>query len=449
MPKTQVNCPNCRQPLVADVEQVFDQNTDPAAKQRLLSGAFNLIQCQFCGYQGNLSTPIVYHDPDKELLLTFVPTEIGMARDDQERLLGGLINQVVNNLDQEKRKGYLLNPKATLTMQGLIERVLEADGITKEMLDAQQKRIRLIERLAQASDESVLEEIARQEDALIDGEFFALMNRLIEISMGSGDQQSAQQLANLQRSLLPITTFGRQVQEQSREVETAMNDLREAGENLTREKLLEFVESAPNETRLQALVSLARPVMDYTFFQLLSERIDRARGEGRERLVKLRTDLLELTQEIDRQVQERVEGTRRLIETILETGQVAEAMQQSMPYVDEIFINEVNDMLAESRQQGNFERSGQLQQMLDIIQEASSGPPELALIEEFVDLSTEEDRQQFLQSHEDEITQEFMDLLANLTVQIQAGEDKDMAERFSAANRQALRFSMQRSFQSE
>ncbi len=108
MPKMQVNCPNCRQPLVADVQQLFDVNTDPSAKQRLLSGAYNLIQCQVCGFQGNLSTLVIYHDPEKELLLSFVPAEIGLPRNEQERIIGGLINQVINALPQEKRKGYFI-----------------------------------------------------------------------------------------------------------------------------------------------------------------------------------------------------------------------------------------------------------------------------------------------------------------------------------------------------
>ncbi len=40
MPKTRVNCPNCRQPITADIEQLFDVNVDPSAKQKMLSGTF-------------------------------------------------------------------------------------------------------------------------------------------------------------------------------------------------------------------------------------------------------------------------------------------------------------------------------------------------------------------------------------------------------------------------
>jgi hypothetical protein len=45
---------------------------------------------------------------------------------------------VVNGLPTEKRKGYLFQPQTMFTYQTLIDKVLEADGITKEMIEAQQ-----------------------------------------------------------------------------------------------------------------------------------------------------------------------------------------------------------------------------------------------------------------------------------------------------------------------
>ena len=77
MAKTMISCPNCRQSITAELEQLFDVGVDPSAKQRFLSGAINIIQCPFCRFQGIYPTPLVYHDPDKELLITFIPTEGG------------------------------------------------------------------------------------------------------------------------------------------------------------------------------------------------------------------------------------------------------------------------------------------------------------------------------------------------------------------------------------
>jgi len=56
-----------------------------------------------------IGSPIVYHDPDKELLLTFFPPEMGVPLNEQERQIGPLLKQVVNALPNEKAKGVSLS----------------------------------------------------------------------------------------------------------------------------------------------------------------------------------------------------------------------------------------------------------------------------------------------------------------------------------------------------
>ena len=445
MPKTMINCPNCRQPISVEVEQLFDQGVDQSAKQRLLSGTFNLVQCPHCGYQGNLATPIVYHDPSKDLLMTFVPAEIGLPRDEQERVIGAMINQVINNLPQEKRKAYLLQPQTALTLQGLVERILEKDGITHEMIEAQQKRLALIQRLMGVAQD-VLEEIARQEDRIIDAEFFGLLRRLVEASMMSGDRESAQALADLQKKLMPVTTFGRELQAQSQEVEAAMAELRSAGEGLTHEKLLELIETAPNEARLNAYVSLARPGLDYSFFQLLSDKIDRARGDGRTRLVDLRAKLLELTSQIDKQLEARTNSARELLNEILESENIEEALLANIPALDEFFVQELNSAMEASRGKGDLDRIGKLQKVVDVLEQMSAAPPEVALIEELLDTSDDAELDQLLTEHQEEITPEFISALANVMNQVEAGDDKEFAQKVQLVYRKALRQSMQKNF---
>lgn len=442
MPKTRINCPNCRQPIVAEIEQLFDVGADPTAKQKLLSGFSNMVQCPHCGFQGNLATPIVYHDPDKELLLTFFPPEVGLQRDDQERLIGTLINQVVNRLPQEKRKGYLLRPQTMLTMQGMLERILEADGITHEMIQAQQAKLSLLQRLMSATGEARLE-IARNEDKLIDAEFFTLLSRLGESAVAAGDRNSAQALADLQKEILPQTTFGRQIQEQTREVEAAVASLQEVGEGLTRDKLLELVIKAPNDTRLSALVSLARVGMDYTFFQMLSERIDRARGDGRTRLIDLRERLLELTRQVDQQLEARAGQARQLLDKILGAQDISEAAAQSLPAVDDFFLRELNTTMEAARKQGDLEKISKIQKVVQVIQDAAAEPPEIALIEELLDAPDESVRQKILDSHRQDITPELLDTITNLLAQVESNQEKELSDRLKAVHRQVLRFSME------
>lgn len=154
MPRTQTSCPTCRQPVAVEIQQVFDLGKDPLAKQKILSNTSNFLHCPSCGYQGMLAVPIIYHDPDKDLLLTFFPSDLNTPVNEQEKQIGPLINRIINEIPQEKRKAYLLQPQNMFTFQTLIEKILEADGITKEMIVDQQKRIDLLDKLIKTPKEN-------------------------------------------------------------------------------------------------------------------------------------------------------------------------------------------------------------------------------------------------------------------------------------------------------
>lgn len=444
MPKTRINCPNCRQPIVADVDQLFDVNVDPSAKQKLLSGAFNLVECPHCGYRGQLATPIVYHDPDKELLLTYVPPEINLPHDEQERIIGGLINQAVNNLPQEKRKGYLFQPRAHLTLQSLIEHILEADGISREMIEGQQKRLNLLQRIASISDKDARVEVIKQEEQLIDSEFFAILARLHETAEMGGDEESLKRLEDLQADLMEHTEIGRQVKEQSEEIQAALKSLQETGKELTREKLLDLVVNAPTDTRLSAFVSLARPAMDYSFFQTLSDRIDRARGSGRQRLIELREKLLDLTGEFDEQLKARSAQSLELLESILKSEDVRNATMQNLPRIDEFFLQIVNQELDVAQKRGDEERMRKLQEVASVLEQASTPPPEVAFLEELLEAPDEQARRALLEEHQEEVTPRFLEMVSSLVMQMQqSNQDEEFVKRLQMIASQVRRFSMQ------
>ncbi len=446
MSKTRVNCPNCRQPIVADIEQLFDVGADPTAKQRLISGAVNVVKCPQCGYQGNLGILVVYHDPEKELLLTYAPMEVGLTRNDQERLIGSLINQAVSRLPPEKRKAYIFQPQTMLTMQGMVERILQADGITREMLQAQQQRLSLIQRLAGITDEDVRSEVIKQEDNLIDADFFSIFNRLAEGVQAGGDPQAAQRLKELQESLVTNSSFGKKLKEQSEEIQAAVKDIQSLGKDVTRDKILDLLVNAPTEIRLSAIASLVRPALDYEFFQILSERIDRARGDGRTRLVNLREKLLEITDEIDQQLKLRSAQAHALINRILQDKNPREAMLKNLGNVDDFFLQELDTILQAARIEGNQEQEARIKLVIGVIQEAST-PPEMVFIQELLEAPNDAARLHLLEQFSNEVTPEFMNVLTNLASQVHNGEDKELAEAVMHLHRLVLRFSMQRQMQ--
>lgn len=444
--RTQINCPNCKQPITADIEQVFDVGADPASKQRLLSGAFNNMQCPHCKYNGSLSTPIIYHDLEKELLLTYFPPELNVDRNEQERAIGNLINKVVESIPQEHRKGYIFNPQSTLTLQGLIERVLQEDGITKEMIDDQQKRVKLIQQFLELSEDS-LAEVAKQEDEFIDTQFFALLSQLIQSSAATGDQNGGQLLVQLQEKLLPITTFGKQILEQSKEVETAVKALQDAGEKLTREKLLDIIIEFSSDAQLNALVSLARPGMDYEFFQLLTNRLEDASDKDKESLTELRETLLKMTEELDEQLEARLGQANQNLDTLLEAENIEETIQRNLPAIDDFFVQVLNNQYEAAMQSEDKERLEKLQKVIDVIQAAIS--PGGALLQELLQSPDDKAMNKMLEDNKDQITSGFVETLTSLLVQLESGEDKETTEKVRKIYRAAVRMSMQTSMKSK
>jgi hypothetical protein len=403
---------------------------------------FNVAQCQSCGYQGLLATPIVYHDPAKELLLTYYPAELNIPVNEQERMVGPMITQVTNNLPQEKRKAYLFRPQTMLTLQNMIETVLEADGITKEMLAAQQQKLNLIQQLASATSNESMEELAKQEDSKIDSDFFTILSRLIEASLSGGDEASARRLGEVQQVLLRSTTFGKQVAEQTKEVEAAVRALQAAGDKLTRDDLLDMIIKAPNDLQISVMVSMARPAMDYEFFTKLSSRIEQAKGEEKTRLEKLRENLLAMTNAMDQQVEERLTQSRQLLNGLLQAADLRQAMSQVLPAIDEFFMKVLEEELQASRKKGDLERSAKLSQINQLLEEASAPPPEFELIQEMLEAPNEESLHKLMNEHKAEITPEFLELLTQLVTRPQS-DNAEMTDRLQKIYSQAVRMAMQ------
>ena len=448
MPQTQIACPRCKQMITANVEQLFDVAADPGAKQRLLGGISNMAHCPHCGYEGRLATPIVYHDADKELLLTYFPLELGLPINEQERLIGPMITQIMNRLPPEKRKGYLLKPVANFTFESMMETILGKDGITPEMIKSQQERLNLIDRLLQMTSADVRSEVIKQNVKLFDEQFFALFSRLLQAGAQSGQEQLAQQMSDLQKQLLTETEYGRQLQAQVGELEAVAKSLQEAGKGLTREKLLDLMIEAPSEARLKAYVSLARNGMDYTFFQNLTDMIDKASGDQKKKLEDLRTKLLDLTNEIDKQLEARYKQAQELVEKLLTQDDVAKATKDNIQSFTQDTVEIVQTMLRQASEKNDYARMGKLQKMVEVLEEASAPPPEVAFIEQLLDAPDEAAIEKMLNDNASVVNDGFMEALNGLVAQIdaQAGqgnaEAKTVADKLQKVYKTALKFSM-------
>ena len=444
MPQTtaQIRCPNCNSPLQAVIEQLIDVGADPAAKSRLLSGSFNYIRCPTCGYQGQLATPIVYHDPVKELLLTFMPVEIAVPKEEQERAIGSLINRVIDRLPADQRKGYLLQPQAVLTLQGLIERVLEADGITREELEAQKERFKLFEELLQTSQEHLPGFVA-EKDAELNGSFFQLATLSLQ---ATPDQRAREAATQRLEAALALSSYGKKLKAQQDEIQAAIASLQEVGESLTHNSLIDLFVEAPNKERVNALTNLTRPALDYTFFQQLTERIESAEEEEKGRLSELRKQILDMTQEIDKAQEARIGQASQLLTGLLDADDQKTTLRSALPLIDDLFLSVLQANINAASEKDDTDMLEALQALETNIQEVikETLPPGLLLAQEVLELEEEDAGMQYLQESSELVDESTQSALMGAIQRFEEQGDEAAASRARNYLRRALKITMRR-----
>jgi hypothetical protein len=428
--QTTIKCPNCGTPQPALIEQLLDIGRDPGAKTRLLQGRLNFFQCPGCSFQGTLASPIVYHDPEKELLLTFVPPDLRLSTLEQEKFLGALTQQVVNSLPAEQRKGYLLRPQAVLTAQGLLERVLEADGITKQMLEEQRAKSKLVRDLID-SDNDARPALIHEQDARIDSDVLSLLGAIARSAAAQEDKAFAEKVLRTRDDVLKLSSAGKRTQAQKEEMEIAARDLEVLGRELNLDALVKLVAAAPSLDRVTALSALAWQVMDYAFFQRFTENLEKTAGAERERLTAIRDRALQEIQRVQQAVQSEMNLAAGLLQTILQAPDLDAAVEEYLPECNDLFfaVLEANLESAHKNKQENAilkleEVKAKLLAALE-----NSLPPELRLIRSLLGQENDEQAEKLLAERSAEVTENFVTALRATLVDLEASPQAPLAAR--------------------
>ncbi len=423
-------CPRCRQTMVANVQQIFDLAKDPQAKQKLLSGQFNTAICASCGYASPLGTPLVYHDPEKQLFLTYYPAELNTPLPEQEKVLGQLIRGVVDALPPEKRGGYLFQPRAMYTYDTLLDTILEADGITKEMIKEEERKIQLLQKLLSA-DESAIPGMIDQDLTPYDYDFFALLANVQGNAQATRNEAMIRKTQLIQDELLEKTEYGRELKIRADSTRKALADLQALGENLNRETLLGLIADAPDDTYLRTIAGLARNGMDYQFFEALTAKIDAAQGDEKARLSQIREKALTVVNEIDESIAEQKDLRKQALEAILKAETLDKGIEQFGRAIDDAFIEIANAELAAARQASDFERSGKIQNLLDQIEEMMKVPAEFAFLQSLMQIEDIGKLTETIEKNKDAVTDDFKEMLATVidNVSHEADQDPKLLER--------------------
>ncbi len=394
-----IQCQNCGTQFPAQVHSYIDVTENPQAKQQLLTGQLNVAICPNCGTLNSMAVPLLYHDPTKELLIAHVPMALDMQKDEQERIIGQLMNQ----LPKDNFKGYMFNPTRAMTQQGLIEQVLEADGVTKEMIDEQKQRVELAQQFVEAGSEENLNQLIQTHDAQIDERFITTLTMMAQRVMESGQQQVAQHILAIQQHVIAQSSYGEELiakqQAQAAIIEAVSEEIEALDDKAGREDFFQMaLRYADDDDRLQALVGLVRPMFDYEFFQLVTTRIGEAPADQREQIETMRDKLLELTAAIDQQQQAAMQQAASFLQTVINHQQAEQLLAANMHLVDDLFMQVLQMNIQEADKRKDIQTAARLKEVQQMVYNLlqSQMTPELRFINDLLDVEDEAEAERMI-----------------------------------------------------
>jgi hypothetical protein len=409
------------------VQQILDVGEDPSAKSRVLNGLTNVAQCPHCGFQGAMSVPFLYHDPENELALVYMPMEMGGDREQREQIVGRLTRRVMDRLPAEERKAYLLQPEVFLTMDNLTKRILKEEGVTEEMLEEQRQKVELLQRMTEAASDESLEAMIAANDEQIDEIFFYILTRNLEMMQAAGQEEAAQNLRHLREKLLELSTEGQAIQ--------ARNEMLEAlRDEPNRDKLLELLIEAEDKKTREMLVAFGRPMMDYLFFQNLTSEIEAATNEEeRERLTELRREVLDIRDRLDEEAKALLEARSALLVDLVTSDNPRELARRRSEEIDEAFLNVLGSNLQEAHRRGDEESLEALREIwgvvMGLMEEAL--PPELRLINRLMAAEDEEEIERLLEESRNLVTERMVRFVEETEAEAREEGDLETAEQMA------------------
>ncbi|HSH13334.1 MAG TPA: hypothetical protein VLA15_06285, partial [Desulfurivibrionaceae bacterium] len=217
------------------------------------------------------------------------------------------------------------------------------------------------------------------------------------------------------------------------------------------EAILELLADAPNEDRLTALATMARPVLDYTFFQTLSERIESAQGDEREKLASLRNRLLKITQDLDAAQEARIAATSALLQSLAQAEDLDEALKDALPAIDDLFMNVLAANLEAARQRKDSaslqvleEIDGRLRKII-----RDSLPPDLQLAQDVIGEPDEAAARKRMEDHPEAVGPEFLSTMLAMARRLGEAGDPEGEARLERLHRHAVGVSMKQKMQQD
>jgi len=418
-----LSCPACSTPVSAEVWRVVDVGQEPDLKLRLLRGQLNVVACPSCSNLTAVAAPLVYHDPEKELFLMLIPSQLGLSGEEQEKAIGQLTNLVMNSLDAEQRKGYLFQPQTFFSMEAMHSVILRAEGITDEMVEDQRQKGQLIrDLLVQLEDDAGFDKLVEDNREQLDYEFFLFLSASMDQAREDGEKQVAEQLATLRDRLQQLVAPSQVSPPEGMEG------------TITREQLIERLFSHKDDEDFKTLVAAARPVLDYQFYQALTSQIEAAEGqsdgEKAQQYTDLRTRLLDLAEELDKEAKEALDRAAALLRQIVESENMEAAAEENLEQMDAAFLTTLEANIVAAEQSGLAEILEKLKKLKEFVVSLLEArlPPEMRLINQLLSTPDLDSRRALLEEQAELISEDFPKVLELIVEDLRAQGQEEAAD---------------------
>jgi hypothetical protein len=355
-------------------------------------------------------------------------------------LIGEMTQAVMRAMPEDAPKGYLLQPQTALSLQGMVDQVLEADGITREMVDKERKKLQIINELATVSQEEA-DQLLEENADLIDMTFLELLSMTAQAASQQGQSREALRLLNLRSHLMETTEAGQELKQQEDALREASLELQELGDNLTRESFVDLlVKSADNPAKINAFGMVAQGLLDYQTFQVLAERIDATEDpEKQEQLKDVRETLLAIAAEYEKQSREVVERAVDTLRAIISAPDIQTAITNNLERIDQTFLQVLQANLDEARKAGNIEVSSRLKEIRDevLAMVQAAAPPEIQFINDLLSAETEDESLAILQDRQDMLNEDMLVVMEDLSGQLRQAGNEEAAQRLDMLRAEA------------
>jgi hypothetical protein len=268
--------------------------------------------------------------------------------------------------------------------------------------------------------------------------FFQLLTALIE---GTGGE-TAELLTRLRQRLVELTSAGKEVHKS----QEAVRELREAADKaggLTRQVLLDRIVQADGDAAVETLALAGAPLMDYSFFLLMADRIDdavkRANPQEAKRLSELREKLVTLTDEWEQARAAEIERVHRQIDELLQAEDTEAAVRRLIPEISELLLSLLAGRAQAARKAGREAEAAKLEDLLDrILSEVrAAAPAEIQFINEMLELEDETAMRLALDQRREEITPVVLELVKEMLGDMRTAGRKTVAGRLQKLYRLA------------